>query len=89
MPKGTEGPEQFGARMSKTTPPIPDIKGRGISGFYRDVLREMKHVNWPTRQEAFRLSGTVLGVCGLLAVLLTTLSFVLEQGLKIIGIGGR
>lgn len=89
MPKGTEEPDQFGATMSKTTPPVPDIKGRGIQGFYKDVVREMKHVNWPTRQETTRLSGTVLGVCGLLAVLLTGLSFLLEQALRILGIGGH
>lgn len=70
-------------------PPIPDIKGRGIQGFYRDVVREMKHVNWPTRQESTRLTGVVLGVCGLLALVLTALSFALEMLLKVIGIGAH
>lgn len=75
--------------MSKSTPPIPDIKGRGISGFYRDVMREMKHVNWPTRQESTRLTGVVLGVCGLLALVLTGLSFGLEVLLRMVGIGAN
>lgn len=63
------------------------MKGRGLQGFYKDVLREMRHVNWPTRQETFRLSGTVLGVCALLALVLTGLSLGLEQLLNLIGIG--
>lgn len=75
--------------MSKSTPPVPDIKGRGLSGFFRDVQREMKHVNWPTRQESTRLTGVVLGVCGLLALVLTALSFGLEMLLKMIGVGGH
>ena len=49
----------------------------------------MKHVNWPTRQEALRLTGVVLGICGLLAFVLTALSFGLEMVLKLIGIGGH
>lgn len=69
--------------------PLPDSKGRGIQGFYRDITREMKHVNWPTRQEALRLTGVVLGICGLLAFVLTALSFGLEMILKLIGIGGK
>jgi len=75
--------------MSKSTPPIPDIKGKGVTGFFRDVRREMKHVNWPTRQESTRLTGVVLGVCGLLAVVLTALSVGLETILQMIGIGGH
>jgi len=74
---------------NKPTPPVPDIRGRGIAGFYRDVLREMKHVTWPTRSETTRLTGVVLGICVMLALVLTALSFVLEQVLHIIGIGGK
>ncbi|MBS1721560.1 MAG: preprotein translocase subunit SecE [Armatimonadetes bacterium] len=75
--------------MSGERTPLPDIKGRGISGFYRDVTREMKHVTWPTRQEAIRLTGVVLGVCGMLALILTAASWVLEMGLKLLQIGGK
>ena len=74
---------------NKTTSPVPDIRGRGIAGFYRDVLREMKHVTWPTRSETTRLTGVVLGICVMLALVLTALSFVLEQLLHIVGIGGK
>lgn len=73
--------------MSEAKPPVPNIKGRGIQGFYRDVVREMRHVTWPTRQEAFRLSGTVLGICALLTLVLTGFSAGLEQILLFVGIG--
>lgn len=73
--------------MSKNLPPVPNIKGRGINGFYRDVVREMKHVHWPTRHETTRLSGIVLGMCLILAALMTAFSFIIEQGLKMVGIG--
>ena len=77
-------------KMSKPTPTISGpFRGKGISGFYRDVVREMKHVNWPTRQEATRLTGVVLGVCVLLALVLTALSLGLEQILHALGIGGQ
>lgn len=76
--------------MSKLTPSSGGpFRGKGPAGFYRDVMREMKHVNWPTRQEATRLTGVVLGVCVLLAVVLTGLSFALEMLLKMLGIGGQ
>jgi preprotein translocase SecE subunit len=31
-----------------------------ISTFINDSLEELRHVRWPTRQQAFRLSGIVL-----------------------------
>ena len=70
-----------------STPPVPNLKNKGITGFFKDVQREMKHVSWPTRQESLRLTGVVLGVCGMLALVLTILSFGLETVLKMIGIG--
>ena len=52
----------------------PNIKKRGWKGFYRDVIREMKYVNWPTRHETYRLTGVVLAVC----ILATSVLFVLS-----------
>ena len=68
--------------------PVPKFH-RGIKGFYTDVIREMKHVTWPTRQEALRLTGVVLAVCVLIAVMLTLLSLGFETILGAIGIGGK
>lgn len=69
--------------------PLPDIKSRGLGGFFRDVMREMKHVSWPTRGEAFRLTGVVLGVCVMLALALLALSYIIELLLGALGIGGK
>jgi preprotein translocase SecE subunit len=49
--------------------PIPSMK-RGLKGFYRDVVREMKHVTWPAPKETTRLTGIVLAVCTMIVVLL-------------------
>lgn len=58
---------------TKTKPtgsvPIPTMR-RGVKGFYRDVVREMKHVTWPGRKETTRLTGVVLAVCALITILL-------------------
>jgi preprotein translocase SecE subunit len=43
---------------------------RGVKGFYKDVVREMKHVTWPKPAEATRLTGVVLAVCAGIIVLL-------------------
>ncbi|MCW5936110.1 MAG: preprotein translocase subunit SecE [Fimbriimonadaceae bacterium] len=68
--------------------PMVKIGRRGLTGFFRDVQREMRQVNWPTRQETTRLTGVVLGVCGLIALMLTVLSFLFEAALRMLGLGG-
>lgn len=63
--------------MSKTTDrkAAPAIKrSRNPKQFYRDVMREMKHVNWPSQKETTRLTGVVLGVCLMVIILLWLLS---------------
>jgi preprotein translocase SecE subunit len=75
-------------RQTSGSLPMPSMN-RGIKGFVRDLQREMRQVTWPTRQEATRLSGVVLAICVLIAVLLTGLSLGFEVLLKAIGLGGR
>lgn len=53
----------------RPTVPVPSMR-RGIKGFYKDVVREMKHVTWPTPRESSRLTGIVLAVCAMIVVLL-------------------
>jgi preprotein translocase subunit SecE len=48
---------------SKVAAPMPQLKRRGIRGYFTDLRLEMKKVNWPTRKEAMRLTGVVLVVC--------------------------
>lgn len=55
--------------------PVPKSK-RGLKGYFSEVRREMKKVNWPSRPETMRLTGVVLGVCLLLVVVLTGLGYI-------------
>ena len=63
--------------------PTPNIRRRGFKGFYRDVVRELKHVTWPTKHETNRLTGVVLAVCALTMVVLTVLSIGFDTIFKI------
>lgn len=62
---------------SLSGPPIPKSK-RGLKGFFKEVVREIKKVNWPTPKETNRLTGIVLVVCGLIVAVLSALSFVID-----------
>ena len=57
--------------------PIPKSK-RGLKGFLNEVSREIKKVNWPSRQETNRLTGIVLAVCTIIVLILTALSQVAD-----------
>ena len=52
--------------------PLPKVK-RGLFAFLADVRRELTKVSWPTVPETNRLTGVVLAVCLLLAVILGVL----------------
>ncbi|HVM77143.1 MAG TPA: preprotein translocase subunit SecE [Candidatus Paceibacterota bacterium] len=41
-----------------------------IKHFFIESRNELRHVNWPTRQEAIRLTGIVIGLSLSLAVFL-------------------
>ncbi len=49
-----------------------------MKGFFADVQRELKKVNWPSRAENMRLTGVVLGVCVLMGLVLTGMSLVAQ-----------
>lgn len=66
-----------GRRTGQAGLPLPSTK-KGLKGFFKDVSLERKKVSWPTRPETMRLTGVVLGVCGLLVVVLTVLSTLFE-----------
>jgi len=67
--------------------PVPTMR-RGVKGFYRDVVREMKHVTWPTPQETSRLTGVVLAVCILIIIMLQVLTYFFHIILQLIIRGG-
>jgi preprotein translocase subunit SecE len=67
--------------------PVPKMR-RGLKGFYKDVVREMKHVTWPTPKEASRLTGVVLAVCAGIIVLLQGLAILFHEIVTVIVTGG-
>jgi preprotein translocase subunit SecE len=44
-------------------------------GFFGEVYAELRKAEWPTRQEATRLTGVVIAVAGLIGVILGLLDF--------------
>lgn len=52
---------------------LPKSK-RGTKGFFAEVKREIKKVNWPTKEETTRLTGVVLTVCALVVLILMALN---------------
>ncbi|MCH8978153.1 MAG: preprotein translocase subunit SecE [Armatimonadetes bacterium] len=61
---------------------------RGVKGFYRDVVREMKHVTWPKPHETTRLTGVVLAVCVMIVTMLYFATFIFGWILSAIITGG-
>jgi preprotein translocase SecE subunit len=57
--------------------PIPKSR-RGIKGFFNEVVRELKKVNWPTKAETNRLTGVVMAVTFMCVAILTALGFAFE-----------
>lgn len=70
--------------MSKTmsTPSRPQpglpVSKRGLKGYFAEVKREIKKVNWPTPHETNRLTGIVLVVCAIIVLVLFGLSQVAD-----------
>ncbi len=50
--------------------------------FINDALEELRHVRWPTRQQAVRFSAVVLAFTAVCAALFGALDFVLTQVLN-------
>ena len=67
--------------------PVPKMR-RGVKGFYKDVIREMKHVTWPKPQETTRLTGVVLAVCAMIVVLLMFATYIFGTIVNAIILGG-
>ena len=53
-----------------------------IKNYFREVIQEFRHINWPTRQEAIRLTGVVIGISLALAVFLGVLDGVFRFALE-------
>jgi preprotein translocase subunit SecE len=53
-----------------------------IARFYRETVGELRKVSWPTREEAIRLTGIVLFVLVIMAILLGLID---EAGFWLVG----
>jgi preprotein translocase SecE subunit len=67
---------------------IPTYRSkRGWKGYFAEVGREMKKVNWPTRAETNRLTGVVFAVCFIVGIILFALSTVFEHFVSLVTSG--
>ncbi|OGZ53457.1 MAG: preprotein translocase subunit SecE [Candidatus Ryanbacteria bacterium RIFCSPLOWO2_01_FULL_48_26] len=55
-----------------------------IKNFIGESRVEFRHVNWPTRQEAIRLTGFVIGLSFALAIFLGAFDYIFAGFLKFI-----
>jgi preprotein translocase subunit SecE len=53
-----------------------------ISRFFREAQQELRHVNWPTRQEAVRLTFIVIGLAVGLALFLGGFDYIFSYAIK-------
>ena len=53
-----------------------------IKMFLIEARQEFKHVNWPTRQEATRLTLIVIGISLAIAVFMGVFDYLFSYGLK-------
>ncbi|MDE2019002.1 MAG: preprotein translocase subunit SecE [Patescibacteria group bacterium] len=53
-----------------------------IKHFFAEARQELRHVNWPTRDEAIRLTAIVIGISLGLAVFLGACDYVFASALK-------
>jgi len=53
-----------------------------IKNFFEESRQELRHVNWPTRQEAIRLTAIVIGISLGMAVFLGFFDFVFTNAIK-------
>lgn len=79
----TNTPSGEGPKGPQASIPVPRSK-RGFKGFFAEVGREMKKVNWPTRAETNRLTGVVLAVCVLMVTVLVLMSYGVEAIIGVI-----
>jgi preprotein translocase subunit SecE len=59
-------------------------KQNPIQRYFRETLGELKKVSWPTRREAIQLTGIVLAVMVVMAILLGLTDYAAEGILKLI-----
>jgi preprotein translocase subunit SecE len=72
------------ATMNVLSPPGRFLINMKIITYLRETKTELKHVIWPTRQQAILLTIAVLLISGILAYLLGLFDFLFSKGLETI-----
>ncbi len=58
-----------------------------ITQYFKDIYGELKHVNWPTREQTITYAGFVVGISLIVAYLLGAFDFLFSKGVsKILGL---
>lgn len=52
--------------------------------YVREAIEELRHVQWPTRHQAVRLSAIVLGFTAVSAAVFGLLDFAFAQGIRLL-----
>jgi preprotein translocase subunit SecE len=55
-----------------------------IGNYFRDTVSEMKHVTWPTQQQAFVYTALVIVICAIAAVFLGVFDYLFTQVLNMV-----
>ncbi len=53
-----------------------------LKKFFEEARQEFRHVNWPTRNEAIRLTSIVIGISLALALFLGAFDYLFQEGLR-------
>ena len=53
-----------------------------LSRYFRDTVAEMKHVRWPTQNQALMYTGVVIGISIIVMVFVSVADFVFTTGLN-------
>ena len=59
-------------------------KGREARVFFSESMFELRKVVWPTRQEAFRITGVILVVVTIISLLLAGFDFIINELVKLL-----
>lgn len=65
---------------SRAENPGTDQMKQKIIDFFEDVVKEMKKVTWPTKEELLNSTNVVIAVCIVMAIL----AFVIDKGITTI-----
>ncbi|NEU32448.1 preprotein translocase subunit SecE [bacterium LRH843] len=57
---------------------------KGIGKFFRDVVREMKRVSWPTRKELTRYTWVVIGTVVFIAIFFAAVDYIISQVVRLL-----